>query len=233
MTIRNSFKKQYTNSNIWTHTKALLRFGDKYQAEDLFEKGKRKFLDILPDSIGIWDDVFNSESDSDEWDTELAIPMANLARSLGMPDFHLRALYRCAQLETSSLLAGYCPDDGTVETLCPEDLASCIEARQKLYSAMLDLKLKVTFAHHGATGGCCNVDVKDIMLQLWEKGEFALDHDPLSDPYWVKYHCLHNKPPLLKWVCGKCLQLYISNYDMGRQKILDSLDKYIEVKPFW
>ncbi len=74
---------------------------------------------------------------------EHAVGVVNMARLVDKPSLLAVAMLACCQLEGPALVAGFVREDGTPEALTQEDLGLCIQAKESLIRASLDLALRV------------------------------------------------------------------------------------------
>ncbi|TCD63778.1 hypothetical protein EIP91_004961 [Steccherinum ochraceum] len=216
--------------------RALLYFGDKYQAEDLATMGRKRIEDnFLPGNIEDWMTMHDSDvpedetqHDPDSWDIEDSILIANVTRRFKLHDMHLRALYICSQLNMKALLAGRPGPDGKLQYLCSEDLAECVDCRPRLQA--MEHKLKMDLAFQLPATKCCHLSRSDVRNALWKSGTTLTCHDPLAGKKWIREYCLKLEP--FRKMCAKCVLHYEQQFLDERQKILDNLGKYIKIEPF-
>lgn len=213
------------DKKLWPVTRAMLRLGDKYQAEDVVSRGKQRLLARLPEQIEDWDAIYHASARRAPVSEDHVVAMANVARLLKLPGIHTRALYRCAQLKTKTLLDG-CPGaDGTQEYLSKEDLASCLDARQTLFKYHVDIAMNNAFddVHQPDCYKGCNF--QHFRNTLYENVPTSCD--PLSSGDWAKEHCEANGG------CRSCQEFYDTLYQVERRWILSRLALLIRAKPLW
>ncbi|KAH8099868.1 hypothetical protein BXZ70DRAFT_941597 [Cristinia sonorae] len=217
----------HTDSS-WPVTRALLRLGDKYGADTLFNEGKARLEKTLPNSIEAWDALYEGETGRNS-KCSYFIGMANAAREFNMKGLHLRALYRCAQLETKILVGG-CPGaDGTYEHLSTVDLTACIDGRHRLHEAVIKLRSDEWaywdgFAVEGECT-CDDADVHDLRRYLNDMKWDSMDFDPLEDKFWAKNMLKENFD-----FCQCCTTAGLHLYEYYRRRILGSLENFFDIE---
>ena len=113
----------------------------KYQCEKLLEHCTTYLKRFYHDSFDGWRDNSTCMSPP-RFERIHAIGVVNLARLLGHPKMLPGALMACCLLETE-IADGFEREDGTRETLTPEDLARCMVGRAKLLEANVRATLRI------------------------------------------------------------------------------------------
>lgn len=126
----------------WPTVHRLLVIGTKYQVEDLREEAIQQLHHRYPKNIAEWDETCRTDSDSDSSNTILVsysvdddVAIANVARTMDLPDIHLAALYGCCLLPFDVLVNGRTLEDGSSERLCSSDLIACLQGKENLFFA--------------------------------------------------------------------------------------------------
>lgn len=203
----------------------MIRLGDKYQAEEVLRNGVLRLFRVLPDNVDKWNERY-AQGENPPSAPE-AIAFTNAARLIKNKILHIRALYLCAQLDRTTLLAGYADADETKEFLCMQDIISSLAARPSLQKAT---SLDVRFGKYISFGLCCTLQLHTIPVGELRTYEIpgGLDScDPLSDEgeIFVVTQCTEQS------FCGKCTSAYRRQCKARRQGILYDLEKYIIIEP--
>lgn len=113
---------------------AIVRLSHKYQLDYVRDDFLERMKSCFGTDCGDWQSVsrHNGNHAMRFRDTD-AISVVNIARLTGADSMLPTALYLCCQLDAEYIISGYrrTPDD-TVESLSPEDAATCVNARQSL-----------------------------------------------------------------------------------------------------
>ncbi|KAJ8469397.1 hypothetical protein ONZ51_g9012 [Trametes cubensis] len=119
---------------------ALVRLGHKYDIDSARDLGMKR-LDSVFGKCSTWNLAINRSAPVSErsWSTEVLslrrkdpIIAVNLFRTINAQDKLLAALYMCTELDNDDLLTGTTRVDGLAEKLSANDLARCLDARDRL-----------------------------------------------------------------------------------------------------
>lgn len=181
--------------------------------------------DWYPNTIGQWDEVEDFASND-------AISVVNVARSFNLREIHLRALYQCCSLDVEVLVNGHILDSGVRDKLCSEDLIACLKGREKLLFARRrfheafsrnELQYVVTTCHPTSHQKVpCSSKLPATFLTV-ENEATEETYDPLAYDYRIKTTALN------VGICRECTDAFCRHHLRLRQEILDKLDTFLEV----
>ena len=115
---------------------AYIRLGRKYQLKGLYEQSLQFLKSHYTDNFDRW--MKTKSWEPREWDsmgTE-CIGVVNLARLVNEPSLLPAALLSCVYMD-EDIVQGLELEDGTRETLAPEDLARCFKAGTSIRQATI------------------------------------------------------------------------------------------------
>ncbi|KAH9932316.1 uncharacterized protein B0H18DRAFT_1115983 [Fomitopsis serialis] len=101
-----------------------IRLAHKYGVEDILEESVQALEELYPTSLASWDQVRYERGF-----TSRTITAVNLARLTNTCSVLPTALYACCQLPVRVLFNGAVHADGTIDTLSPGDMITCMEAK--------------------------------------------------------------------------------------------------------
>ena len=137
---------------------AWIRLGHKYEVDKLVENGLQHLRRFYPSSLspdpappGIWAGPIKNDRPPDLTGSS-AIAIVNLARLTGSDDLLPLALLECCKLG-ADVLKGYRREDGTLESLCADDLGRCFAAKGALELSVVGAYLRA-FEHAPLDGSC-------------------------------------------------------------------------------
>lgn len=206
--------------------------------EDLRSEALHYLELCLPNDIRAWDKF--SIDPPVQYEQADLISMVNLTRELGFDDMHARALYRCCQLPTSSIVQGILHSRGMRTQLSTEDVTLCLDARPELTRWKQRFMEDITYAWHWP---CeeekmdeCNKRRKHLASRrhsaLWmldadplQPGEVWLrkdDHKALCDP------CTAALESLIHRTRTSLFSKLKSCFDMSRRNLPDGTCSMVE-----
>lgn len=218
----------------------MLLLGEKYDAEDLREEATLCLKRHYPADIEEWDKLRKEQGSFIVGrDDALPIEIANLARLLRLPEFHLPALYECCSLPTETLKQGALVDkaSGQRVKLDDDDIAACLRARKALKDAL-------------------QTNVEDLFevtpCDMYDEFYCQTPHRCVPATQNIQYH--HEKAQTDAIVeqagyaaldalearikltfgeaCERCVGFYHQRYTESRQELRNKLAKYIVVPPY-
>ncbi|TCD63777.1 hypothetical protein EIP91_004960 [Steccherinum ochraceum] len=206
----------------WPLTRALLRMGDKYQVDSLLEEGTSRLEAYFPDDTDDWNALYDGGQFNDD---PHVIEMTNIARAMKLDEEIIhRALYRCTQLPTATLLAGCPTDDGTAERLSQDDLVQCIDKREPLHDYVQQLRREEVWNPR-----CTRCVRRPGFSALGVAYISTEGHDPLAEKDWF------NSPEVAKAIsikfakdgmCEDCKHNGAVIYKEHRQLVLSQLYQF-------
>ncbi|RPD60934.1 hypothetical protein L227DRAFT_563357 [Lentinus tigrinus ALCF2SS1-6] len=116
----------------FTTLSSLIRMGHKYQVEDVVEAGLEYLRSFYPPRLAHDEGMPDGPPNFSKRDH---IGVVNLARLTNSPDLLPVAFLHCCMLDPRELVKGIEREDGTTETLSPDDLATVLIAREELIKA--------------------------------------------------------------------------------------------------
>lgn len=211
------------SATFWPVTRAMLRLGHKYQADAVISNAKERVRVLLPDKIQDWDRVWTDHAPHKNLNV---IELANLTRLLEYRALHGRALYRCAQLSAADLVAGTAGVDGKLESLCQQDLISCIKGQGLLRQSLVRAKLEDILDRDDFDDPCAeDCDLDPVKLAFLSDLSDSLTHDPLEDVGWTQPGFFSDCN-----ICAGCMQQILLQFRRFRQRELDGMWKRFAVE---
>lgn len=222
----------------WPAVKALLLLGEKYDAEDLREEATLCLRRHYPRDIEQWDKL-RKEHGSFIIGKEdvLPIEIANLARLLRLPEFHLPALYDCCRLPTETITHGALREGGERVRLDEDDVAACLAARTGLRDALatnVEDLFEVTPCDiydefYCPTPHRCIPATQNVQYHH----EKAQTDTIVSDVGYAALEPLNERiASIFNEACERCVEFYRKRYAESRQELRHKLSKYIVVPPY-
>ncbi|KAH8099867.1 hypothetical protein BXZ70DRAFT_1008842 [Cristinia sonorae] len=219
-----SIAEEIWSPQYWPVTRAMIRLGDKYDAEAVLARGEARLMARLPHKIEDWNALyehFGRPSFQTGKYVEDVIGMVNIGRLRRNKGVIARALYLCAQLKTRLLLDGCRGADGSREYLHNDDLACCIDARPGLRARNHWLKTTCVFPQRQSSfqcDRCCDkydaVEHRESMHTL-EAGPKT--SDPLAHAGFIRIQCEEYD------FCADCTREFMKKDRKLRQDFLDDL----------
>ncbi|EIW56891.1 uncharacterized protein TRAVEDRAFT_128265 [Trametes versicolor FP-101664 SS1] len=120
---------------------AVIRLGHKYQMENIVTEGVNYLKRWFTSDFTAWSAGALYEPDA-PLECEHAIGVVNLARLVDAPSLLPTALLMCCGL-AGQAVTGFAREDGSRETLAPDDLARCFKAHSRLAQHMLVLTIRI------------------------------------------------------------------------------------------
>jgi hypothetical protein len=204
--------------------------------EDLREEAIEQLHHRYPKKISEWDETCRTDDDSETSNTVLVsysvdddLAIANVARTMDLPDIHLAALYGCCLLPFDVLVNGRTLEDGTSERLSPSDLISCLQGKENLFFAARAHIRWHLFAPETAPAACRTpepcAEKTSLMLKRYRTADPSRPnrmYDPLRpEDDEIERQCAD------LGICHDCIKFYLARHATMRQEIRSNLDKYI------
>lgn len=133
---------------------SLARLAHKYQMDFIFEESIRRLKTIYTSNFETWDEHQGYSHGGIELKPCDALEAFNLFRRVDQPEMLPTAFYACCRLKTSQILHGTKRSDGALETLEPDDLERCLDARMTLQ--IYDAQTAAQFYDVDTGPGCSN-----------------------------------------------------------------------------
>ncbi|KAI0365821.1 hypothetical protein BV20DRAFT_953482 [Pilatotrama ljubarskyi] len=134
---------------------AVLRLAHKYRIADVLRQAIAALKGCF---FPAWEDYLKAEERDHvelpcytKVEDVHAIPAIHLARLVGCPEILPYAFYRCCRLR-GRIVDGWKREDGTIEHLCREDVARCLDGLHRL--AMAEMELTDDIVDVEAADGC-------------------------------------------------------------------------------
>lgn len=242
--IYNSAKYRFRDDETpgWATVRRLLELGTKYQVEELREEAVHQLHARYPRKIGDWDYTCRTDADTAatvvvSYPIEEDVAIANVARTHGLPDIHLAALYGCCSLSPDVLVRGgrpaadaeaASPDAAPAERLCEDDLIACLQGKENLLvCARADVRMGL-FAAEERPEACqhpveCGEHTERLLARYrTAEARPRRLYDPLRpDDDEIERHCVE------AGLCHECIKFFLARHAQLRQKVRDNLASYI------
>ncbi|RDX49002.1 hypothetical protein OH76DRAFT_619227 [Lentinus brumalis] len=154
----------------------------------------------------------------------------NLARLSGELSLLPVAVMSCTRL--SDIARGFTREDGSQETLAPDDLDVCFKAKTELRKASMRVlfdTLAPTAAPECKAPATCSDVIRAALIGLHSRLDDLLDNDPFF-PYTTYVKIEDGK----FGVCDACLAMMEDRCWRGRQKLWDRLPEVLRINvPGW
>lgn len=219
----------------WAVVGKLLNLGTKYQVEELRDEAIHQLNARYPRKIADWDYTCRTDSDTSStivvsYPIEEDLVIANVARTMNLPDIHLAALYGCCSLPFDVLVRGRVADDGAVERLCEDDLVACLQGKENLLvCARADVRMNL-FAPDARPDACrypveCAEKAAELLVRYrTAEARPRRLYDPLRpDDDEIERHCVEIG------LCHECAKFYLTRHAQLRQEVRNNLATYISV----
>ncbi len=109
---------------------ALARLGHKYELEQVLQAALSRLRIVYTTDLATWRQALGPKKQPEfSCSSSNCFEAVNLFRTIGCTEMLPVALYFCAVLPNAYLIKGSHRADGTPETLSPEDLERCLNAR--------------------------------------------------------------------------------------------------------
>lgn len=207
----------------------MLVLGDKYDVAEFRAEGIRQLELAFPPNISDWHKARTGELPGARgFSATDLIPMANVVRTLNRPDLLAAVLYHCCLLDISDILCGV---TGTRRRpgLHPDDLLSCLKAREQLPNEWLLTPRSVLGAHPPEGSPCltpasCRTNSKKAAYSFaftsMAVAPPALMYDVLAARSWRR---LCNLAASSYNICAFCTEFYHGRCKSAQQELRDSL----------
>ncbi|TFK79551.1 hypothetical protein K466DRAFT_668082 [Polyporus arcularius HHB13444] len=175
---------------------AWLRIGHRYRVPSFVIEGLRGFRSIFPMDLDTWDKHrFDGKFLHPRvvFDNTNAIEAVNAIRLAGKVHLLPGALYMCAQLRPSTLLAGTTRADGTPEKLGAADLLLCFEMKERLRKAEARIAVQWAAQDHVESrcknfGDHCDRTRHELLKEACRNIHNNLRGDPLHGGVITRLH---------------------------------------------
>ncbi|GJE90384.1 hypothetical protein PsYK624_065150 [Phanerochaete sordida] len=238
--IYNGAKYRYRDDETpgWAVVRRLLDLGTKYQVEELREEAVHQLNARYPRKIADWDYTCRTDSDTAatvvvSYPIEEDVVIANAARTMGLPDIHLAALYGCCSLSPEVLVRGRAAGDDAgapAERLCEDDLVACLQGKENLLVvARADVRMKLFAAEEHPEGcrtaeACAGRTEKLLAQYCTAEARPRRLYDPLRpDDEEIERHCAE------AGLCHECVKFFLARHAQLRQNVRNNLATYISV----
>ena len=166
--------------------------------------------------------------------SEQAIEAVNVIRETCKVHVLPGALYACAQLPPSTLLAGTTRADGTGERLSPADLRVCFEMKERLRAVAPQMAVRWLTYAAGETctnRGKCSKEQQRLLIEACrdtrhESSDLDMAGDPLNACYEKRLDAIADAGV----VCDACVQAMREELDEMRARLWDKLPAYAGVE---
>lgn len=161
---------------------------------------------------------------------EHAVGVVNFARLLDEPSLLPAALLACCQLSGPTLVAGFEREDGTRETLTPEDLGLCIQAKEALIRASVGLALRVcapAASHKCDSGETCGRAIQAFYNTIETRKDHLTSVNPFVD--WLKPWADGVKRRT-EAPCSRCIIAFAARNEMERHVLWARLPSILGVE---
>lgn len=161
---------------------------------------------------------------------EHAIGVVNLARLLDEPSLLPAALLACCQLTGPTLVAGFEREDGTRETLTPEDLGLCIQAKEALIRASVGLALRVCApkaSYKCDSGETCGRAIQAFYNTIETRKDHLTSVNPFVD--WLK-PWTNGCKRRAEAPCSRCIIAFAARNEMERHVLWARLPSILGIE---
>ena len=222
---------------------ALARLSHKYQLDALLSAVLPRLQGTFTTSLAVWDAAGALLAGS-AFEFDQAVEALNLFRLLARPEMLPVALYGCCQLPPADLLCGIHRTDGvTRETLKPDDLVLCLEAKGRLLRATVKLVASLCEAYearialvasgqaecspsvHAPAAGesQCPSALGALVAECRGYLHESVDEDPLDTFYASGLHYAVRTQVL----CGACGEVLEAEYARLRKEVWRGLPGFM------
>ncbi|KAI0640920.1 hypothetical protein C8Q79DRAFT_920597 [Trametes meyenii] len=201
---------------------ACVRLGHKYQMDHLVEEGMSYLQGFYSGRFKTFTDghVYSPPN----FDEEHSMGVVNLLRLVDRRTMLPAAIIACCWLDGTSLVNGFEREDGSWETLTPEDLALCIQAKGDLTRASVVAALRICAP---ATSKLCKT--KDACWQALQT---------FFNTISTRAHRISSVDPMTTYVgkartlriCSDCLRCFIARDDSERWSVWKTLPQLVGVE---
>ena len=209
----------------------MIHLGSKYQVPQIVEAGVNELSKRLPSELSLW----YQRKDFCQGQPADVIAMASTARSLGLRDLHLRALYECCQLPPDVLVTGLYPQPfdkyGTMISPCTalghEDLKAIIDGRESLRQHGLSMVFD-SLSHFPTE------DPADVCSQKKEKLFASMFKLSVRTPLGPK--CIAALSGIITCVCKEegiceaCTEECVKKYEEQSDDLLKNLGRVFKIQ---
>ncbi|TBU28434.1 hypothetical protein BD311DRAFT_663467 [Dichomitus squalens] len=179
---------------------ASIRMGHKYDLKELYEQSLAFLKRHYTTDLRVW-----AESDyytPPGWKEIYSIGVVNLARLVGETSILPTALLACTVMN-AEIVRGFTYEDGSQETLSPDDLGLCFQAKSRVRQASIGAVVR-TFRRSVAPG-CKQAAVCKSALRTALHGlEAFIDKLVLDDPFFPFEEFVKDRK---LGVCEFCMRL--------------------------
>ncbi|TBU38342.1 hypothetical protein BD309DRAFT_874578 [Dichomitus squalens] len=207
---------------------ACIRLGEKYQIAELVSQSLHVLRRHFPSDFDVW---YKQPSwMPPNWDDVQALGVVNLARLTGESSLLPAAFIACIWAG-SAVVHGLVREDGSRETLSPDDLAVCFDATSRIHEATVGVILRTfhpTPCKECATRKVCRTALRDALLSL--EGHVRVLTN--SDPFMPQAQFLPEGHVL--GVCAQCASMVRERKWKERRGVWGKLPELLGIEvPGW
>ncbi|TFY62734.1 hypothetical protein EVJ58_g3686 [Rhodofomes roseus] len=195
------------------------RLAHKYGMKQLLEESLTELKDYFPSTLASRD-CRDQYRYADMW---RAIAGVNLARLTNTPSMLPAAFYLCCQLTAEELMEGHTRSDGTKDTLSPEDLRRCLDARAKLCTLFVTSTLGETFNHIRKNDKCSTHSRRNTVIHSILSDYLVLDAgDSEALHSWISAihaHSYKRRPKPAHPLCSACIKQLVQREEDRRERL--------------
>ncbi|PIL26267.1 hypothetical protein GSI_12023 [Ganoderma sinense ZZ0214-1] len=208
---------------------AYIRLGQKYKLDELYEQSRQFLKHHYTDDLGTWDT--HTAWQPAGWQGSHSIGVVNLARPIDEPSLLLIALMACVYMD-AAIVHGLEREDGTRETLTPDDLGRCFKASKDVREAHVTVIMH-TF-QDTASPACGPVKICGRVLRgTLRKLEARMDWLMSSSPF-LKFDELLRDIPVELGTCAACTMMVKRRHRKEREAFWARLPQLLDIEvPGW
>ena len=208
---------------------ASIRLGHKYQMNELYTQALQHLKIHYTTKLDSWKRL--KDWTPPGFAANHAIGVVNLARLTGELSILPTAFLVCIFTVGSALVHGFTREDGTQETLSPDDLALCFATKTRLTSARIAALLRIL--HPVKSDACvshpsyCKEKLQHALQGLKDHSETMASRSP-----FVPYTCYVQEGTLE--LCPKCTEMVQGREKQEQREIWGRLPEYLGIEvPGW
>lgn len=205
---------------------AQIRLGHKYQIEQMVQRNLKHLQKYYAEDCSSWFDV--SPLEPPGFLEEQVIGVVNLARLTGTDSILPTAILGCSCLYSDTLLKGMTLEDGSHETLCPDDIGRCLSSKWETTEASVWLLHKVFSV--GPADDCIRPPQCRPIIQKMLDGVMSDKKDAVKLMWWEDWRPYMEEVDEDRELCKGCFDMLHSRKCEEHRKLFDRLPDRLELK---
>lgn len=205
---------------------AQIRLGHKYQIEQMVQRNLKHLQKYYAEDCSSWFDV--SPLEPPGFLEEQVIGVVNLARLTETDSILPTAILGCSCLYSDTLLKGMTLEDGSHETLCPDDIGRCLSSKWETTEASVWLLHKVFSV--GPADDCIRPPQCRPIIQKMLDGVMSDKKDAVKLMWWEDWRPYMEEVDEDRELCKGCFDMLHSRKCEEHRKLFDRLPDRLELK---